>query len=289
MSKLIRFLIVVILFTTGCSRPQPVVLRVLSYNIHHAEGLDKQLDLERIARIINESGADLVALQEVDRNVKRSGNVDQPARLAELTGMTSIFEKNIDLQGGEYGNAILSRLPVESYRHHFLPRRGNNEQRGLLQARVRTAAGPLIFMATHLDHQADDAERMDSVAMIRVLAGEHAGQPLILAGDLNTAPDTRVLGELRSFLFDTCPPDLQNAFTFSADRPRERIDYILYNRDPRLRVTDYRILDEPVASDHRPVLATFLIQRGAVNPKANQDAPPVSTRKAVEAASQGEP
>lgn len=289
MIKRTRFLFIVLLWTAGCARPQPAVLRVLSYNIHHAEGTDQRLDLERIASIINESGADLVALQEVDRNVGRSGNVDQPARLGELAGMISLFEKNIDLQSGEYGNAILSRLPVESWRHHLLPRHGNNEQRGLLQARIRTAAGPLIFMAAHLDHQSDDAERMASAAMIRGLVAEHAGQPLILAGDLNTGPDSRVLGELRSFLFDTCPSDRPDAFTFPAGRPRHRIDYILYSHDPRLRVVDYRILDEPVASDHRPVLATFLVQHSAVSPKANRGTPSTSSQKAVEAASPEEP
>ncbi len=261
MIRLIRFLLIVIFLTAGCTRPQPVTLRVLSYNIHHAEGLDRKLDLERIARVISDSEADLVALQEVDRLVKRSEGVDQPARLGELTRMGPIFEKNIDLQGGEYGNAILSRLPVESYRHHLLPRHGNNEQRGLLLARIHTAAGPLIFMATHLDHQADDAERMESVAAIRRLTDAHPGLPVILAGDMNASPDSRVLAEFRSFLFDTCPSDLPDALSYPADQPGERIDYILYSADPRLRPIGYRILDEPVASDHRPVLATFLLRQ----------------------------
>ncbi|MEX2025646.1 MAG: endonuclease/exonuclease/phosphatase family protein, partial [Pirellulaceae bacterium] len=61
-------------------------LRVLTYNIHHGEGIDGKLDLPRIARVIESVDPDLVALQEVDRRVERTGSVDQPAELARLTG-----------------------------------------------------------------------------------------------------------------------------------------------------------------------------------------------------------
>ncbi len=81
------------------SRPSSDKLRVLSYNIHHGEGVDGKLDLERIAKVILSVEPDIVSLQEVDRNVPRSKGVDQPAELAKLTKMNAIFEKNIDLQG----------------------------------------------------------------------------------------------------------------------------------------------------------------------------------------------
>ncbi len=91
---------------------EPTRLRVLSYNIHHGAGIDGRLDLERIARVIQSARPDVVALQEVDRGVARSKRIDEPAELARLTGLRAIFERNITYQGGDYGNAVLTGLPV---------------------------------------------------------------------------------------------------------------------------------------------------------------------------------
>src|SRR5690242_4466409 len=86
-------------------------LRIMTYNIHHAEGLDGKVDTERIAKLINDEKADLVALQEVDRGAERTKKRDLLAELAAATGMKMGFGKNIPLQGGEYGTAILSKFP----------------------------------------------------------------------------------------------------------------------------------------------------------------------------------
>ena len=85
--------------TTTAYARSSIRLRILCYNIHHAEGVDRQLDVERIARVIRSVKPDLVALQEVDQNVKRTQVVDQPARLAKLTEMRVVFGANIELQG----------------------------------------------------------------------------------------------------------------------------------------------------------------------------------------------
>ena len=110
----------------------PRVLRVLSYNMHHGEGVDGRLDLPRIARVITRARPDVVALQEVDRETLRSQHVDQAAELARATRMHVVFGANIDLQGGQYGNAVLSRWPLSDARNVHLPRRDNGEQRGVL-------------------------------------------------------------------------------------------------------------------------------------------------------------
>src|SRR5688572_9491457 len=112
---------------------EPATLRVMSYNIHHGEGLDKRLDLERIAEVITDASADIVGLHEVDRGCERTQKRDLPAELAQLTGMKVVFEKNISYQGGEYGNAVLSRFPIKSSKntHYKMLRAG--EQRGVLQ------------------------------------------------------------------------------------------------------------------------------------------------------------
>ena len=258
MKQLLSILLVaVFVLGAGCAQHPPVTVRVLTYNIHHGEGLDGRIDLKRIARIIRQTEADLVALQEVDRGVTRSDRVDQPARLAELTGLQAVFEKNIDCQGGEYGNAVLSRLPIESHENHALPRVGANEQRGLLEVQVRTGGQRLVFFATHLDHQRDDAERMASVAALHELLGACADRPVIVAGDFNATPDSRVLSAAAEFLTSTIEGETAAGGTYPADQPERRIDHILSDGRSGLRLTECRVLLEPVASDHRPVLAVF--------------------------------
>jgi endonuclease/exonuclease/phosphatase family metal-dependent hydrolase len=279
MNRLLSIIVVLVaILVPGCVNGRPATVRVLSYNIHHGEGMDGRLDLERIARVILGTEADLVALQEVDRGVERTDRVDQPARLAELTGMQAVFEKNIDYQGGEYGNAILSRLPVEFHENHYLPQSLPAEQRGLLEAHVRIGGGQLIFFATHFDYHGDDGERMASVSMLREMGAVRSNLPVVVAGDLNALPYSRVIADATDFMTDAfveaCESGLraeagktvrhaeaiEAGFTFPADEPVRRIDYILHNGHPRLRTLECRVIPEPVASDHRPILAVLEIK-----------------------------
>lgn len=249
------------LILAGCADRSPTTIRVLTYNIHHGEGLDKQVDLQRIADLIRESGADLVALQEVDRDVPRTAHVDQPAVLGELAGMHAVFEKNADMQGGDYGNAILTRWPVERYANHLLPNFPHNEQRGLLEVHVRAGNRTIAFFATHLDHQQDDGERLASVAALRPLV-EAAGDDLVfVAGDLNATPETRVVADCTVFLHNADAAAREPLLTFPADTPDQKIDYVMYRPDDRIRCVACRVLPEAVASDHRPLLATFRVSR----------------------------
>lgn len=91
---------------------EPSRLRVLCYNIHYGQGTDGRYDLERLAAVINKAKPDLVALQEVDVGVKRSGRVHQAQQLAELTGMAVRFGPTQHYEGGLFGNAVLTRLPI---------------------------------------------------------------------------------------------------------------------------------------------------------------------------------
>jgi endonuclease/exonuclease/phosphatase family metal-dependent hydrolase len=238
------------------AEPSPRRLRVLTYNIHHGEGTDGKLDLPRIARVISEQKPDLVSLQEVDRKTRRTRNVDQPAELARLTGMNAAFGRGIDFEGGEYGNAVLSRFKIESTDVHRLPVKEGEERRCALVATVRPwAAGPqVVFVATHLNHR-DEAERVREVEEIqRVLAGER--RPTILAGDLNSRPATPPLQKFTGAWLDAAASTKPEAsFTFPSDKPVRRIDYVLLRPATAWRVVDTAVVNEPVASDHRPVLA----------------------------------
>ena len=256
-----RILVGLLAFVGGCANNQAATIRILTYNIHHAEGTDGRIDIDRIAKVILHADADIVALQEVDRGVDRTDALDQPAVLARLTGMRAIFAKNIDFQGGEYGNAVLTRLPVEFHENHHPPNLGQNEQRGLLEVHVSVGGQRLVFFATHFDHRADDSERLASVALLRRIVRERGAVPVIVAGDLNAVPDSRVIGEASEFLVDSFRGVAATAYTYPAETPARRIDYILHTRHPALKPIECRVIAEATASDHRPVLAVFRAER----------------------------
>jgi endonuclease/exonuclease/phosphatase family metal-dependent hydrolase len=226
-------------------------LRVLTYNIHHGEGTDGKLDLARIARVIKAAEPDIVALQEVDQKVERSGQIDQPAELARLTGLSVVFGGNFKLQGGDYGNAVLARLPITRSKNHLLPRHNDGEQRGVLECELELPGGKLLLLATHLDHRRDETERLASAKAINELIVEHKDTPAILAGDLNAVPQSEVLKQFLTVWTDTAPQPL---LTIPVETPARQIDYVLVRPAGRWKVIDAKVLDEPVASDHRPLL-----------------------------------
>ncbi len=172
-------------------------IRVLSYNIHHAEGVDGRLDVPRIARVIASTRPDIVALQEVDDRVKRSESVDQAAELARLTGMKHAFGGNIELQGGHYGNAVLSRGEMKVLANHKLPNIDKGEQRGVLDVMIDHQGRQVRVLATHFDHRRDPRERLESAAKVNQLAQTQPDMPTLLIGDLNAAFDSDVLKDLR--------------------------------------------------------------------------------------------
>jgi endonuclease/exonuclease/phosphatase family metal-dependent hydrolase len=231
--------------------------RAMTYNIHHGEGLDRKVDLQRIADLIKREQADIVALQEVDKGVQRTGQRDCPAELAALTGMTCVFSNNYPFQGGEYGNAVLTRFPVQhwSNRHYKMLRPG--EPRGLLQVVLDVHGRELVFLDTHLDPRGDDAERWFSSAELEEAIQPYRGQPMILCGDFNDIPDSRTCKKLAQEFTDTwVAAGAGDGFTIPAEKPRKRIDYIWTSKDPAIQALKVWV-PESEASDHRPVVAEF--------------------------------
>lgn len=252
--------------TTVAESPQRIT--VVSYNIHHGEGIDGRLDLERIATVIREAGADLVSLQEVDQSVTRSESVDQPQEFAKLLEMHVAFGANIDLQGGKYGNAVLSRFPIVAEKNHLLPNADASEQRGVLEVDVELPqGGQLKLLATHLDYRRDPTQRLDSAKFINEAFALDTKYPVCLTGDLNAVPDSTVLDAFRKHW--TLPPG-QDGLTIPVGTPNRKIDYILVgSAEPssgvRLREVETRVLDEAVASDHRAILSVFEVTRGTAH------------------------
>lgn len=206
--------------------------------------MDGKVDVERIAAVIRSVKPDIVALQEVDRNVGRSGRVDQAAELGRLTGMRAIFGRAIDLDAGQYGNAVLTSLPVRGSSNHPLP---GAEPRALLEIEFEG----FRFFATHLDVGRDDSRRMESVAEIN----RRATGPAVLAGDLNSTPESSPMKALATGW--SIAGEGRILPTIPSPSPARQIDFVLIRPSGRWRVIEVRVLEEPVASDHRPLLAVL--------------------------------
>jgi endonuclease/exonuclease/phosphatase family metal-dependent hydrolase len=167
------------------------------------------------------------------------------------------FGGNIDLQGGRYGNAVLSRYPIVDHENHLLPRFDDGEQRGVLVARIRIPGlkEPLRFLATHLDHRSKDRER---IASVRAIAELFPDDPTgLLAGDLNDDAASATLQLLETNWSRTNRDPLP---TVPVDHPTRQIDFILFRPSDRWRVLKTRTLAEAAASDHRAILAELSLQ-----------------------------
>ena len=234
---------------------RPLRLRVLTYNIHHGEGIDGKLDLGRIANVIKSARPDIVALQEVDLKTERTKRVDQPAELARLTGMQVVFGGNFRFQGGDYGNAVLSRLPIKGHKNHALPSLDNGEPRGVLAVELELpGGGELLLLATHLDHRREDAERLASAKAINEVVAMTPDRLSLLGGDLNATPDSDVLKRILNHWTNTTDKPLP---TIPVGNPERQIDFVLVRPAARWKVVETAVLDEAAASDHRPLIAVL--------------------------------
>ena len=238
--------------TTGA---QPSTLRVMTYNLHHGEGLDGRIDLPRIAAVIREAKPDLVALQEVDRKAQRTGVVDQAAEYIRLTGMHGWYGAAMPFQGGEYGQVLLSRWPLRAPRVVRLPGTPGREPRIATTACVDIPGlGTIRWAGLHLDASRDDADRWQQAGAL-LAAFPIQELPTLLAGDFNAVPDSRVMKRLldpSTGWVDTA--GVRAALTDPADTPKVRIDYVLAAPSSAWRILDSKVIPETVASDHRPVV-----------------------------------
>ncbi len=227
-------------------------IRILSYNIHHGAGMDGKLDLERIARIITSVNPDIVSLQEVDNQTGRSRGVDQAKELARLTGMKYAYGPAMDFSGGKYGNAILTKFIVVESKTIPLP----GEPRSALCVTLKTSRKNVppvefLFIATHLDTA--KVPRIASVPLIENLFGSTPDLPAIIAGDFNAIPNSPTMEAFGKTWKNAT--NQKNLFTVPVANPSEQIDYVLCRPAGKWKAISAKVLDEAIASDHRPILA----------------------------------
>ena len=248
MKRIFRFLLGIALVGVASGDE----LRLVSYNIKHGEGMDGKIVLNRIAAVISRLKPDLVALQEVDVDCARSGNVDIPAELGKLLRMQPQFSKSIELQGGAYGVAVLSKLPVLRAIRHPLP--GDGEPRTALEVQVNAGkfAEILSFVSIHNDWRSEEVRLGQVNAVVHALQGRT--HPIILAGDFN-AESTAL--SMQPFSVDPwCILDKKGSKTCPADAPESEIDFIVTRGMGAVEVT-HEVVAEKLASDHRPIFAVI--------------------------------
>ncbi|HXD29593.1 MAG TPA: endonuclease/exonuclease/phosphatase family protein [Pyrinomonadaceae bacterium] len=255
MRKLLALAISLLLvsgFTTSAS--SRTKLRVMSYNIHVGVGMDKQLDLQRIANVINEQQPDLVGLQEVDRGVKRTQGIDEIAELARMTKMEFAFAHNLDYQGGQYGVAILSRFPILKTDHQLYKNKREAERRGMLRIEVKIGTRTVSFVTTHLDYQYEDGRVYEAEQMLEYLKPQPG--PMILVGDFNVEPSGEsyqlISKQFRDVWLETKTKEA--GLSYPADKPVKRIDFIMFRPKERIRAKKAWTVNT-LASDHVPVMA----------------------------------
>ena len=230
----------------------PRGLTVMTFNIKG--GRVSPGELGGIAGVIRASGADVVLLQEVDQNRRRSGNVDQPAIIASHLGMQSVFGANdyITDRGG-YGNAILSRFPIAESGNTHLPNSDGKEQRGVLRANIIVQGQRLVVFNTHLDHTSDSL-RQTQIGAVMAKVNAYDGAKL-LGGDLNSGDGSGVLSTALASLTDA------GASLGPSHDGGGRVDYLLPNS--WLEAGDGRVTPTSL-SDHHAVSIDFAL-RGAAD------------------------
>jgi endonuclease/exonuclease/phosphatase family metal-dependent hydrolase len=258
----------------GCASSRPAAtdgaarrVRVMIYNIHAGKDAGGVDNLAGVAALVRETSADLVLLQEVDQGTRRSGNVDQPAVLAERTGFRVAFGSALDYDGGEYGVAILSRWPITSDTLFHLPvdppqerAGGSHEPRGALRAEIASPYGRLTVFTTHIDASREDVWRLQEGRVVAslVAAALRTNRLTLLGGDFNSTPESAVQQELRA-------TGLRDAFaecgrgeglTYPADSAVKRIDFLFLPGG--MRCTSAEVIASRV-SDHRPVIVEIIL------------------------------
>jgi endonuclease/exonuclease/phosphatase family metal-dependent hydrolase len=242
----------------GAGHGRPNGIRVLTYNIHHGEGMDGSFDYDRLAEVIRRADPDLVALQEVDRRTGRASGVDQAAALGKRLGMHHTFGEAMPYGGGSYGEAVLSRFPFAGMYNTALSCSPGQEPRAALLVQVRPwgEEGPiLLFTGTHLCHQSEETRFVQVAEILDAL--KEWGGPAVLAGDFNFAPDSEPY-KLMSEEWDDAARLLgREEPTFGAHfAPEERdarIDYVWVRKGSGLKVKEIEVMEEPLASDHLPL------------------------------------
>ena len=247
-----------------------LTLRLMTYNVHGCVGLDRRLDVDLIARVIAREAPDLVALQELDVGRARSGGVDQAGAIARRLGMASHFNAAFRVAEEEYGDAVLSPLPMRLLRAGSLPKPAGVpklERRGALKLEIALpGGGRLQAINTHLGLLPLEQRGQVEALLGADWAGDpaFAEGPAVILGDLNATMRYAAYRRLAARF-----TDLQTALaaepvrTFPSRMPVLRIDHVFAAGPVRaLDAWTPNTADARLASDHLPLVVEVEVEVG---------------------------
>ncbi len=246
----------------------PPRLRVATYNVHGCVGMDGQRSETRIAEVIASMSVDIVGLQELDLGRPRSAHADQAALIAERLGWKYQFHPAMRSGEEQYGNAIVSRLPIELKRAAELP--GSppwycREQRSAIWMQAQTELGAVQIINSHFGLGYSE-RRLQAKLLIgpEWLGSIPPDEPAILLGDFNSVPASRSYRHIQSQLLDVrrLVSPKRPFRTFPTHLPSLAVDHIFVNR--ALTPTDlnvHRTSLARLASDHFPLVCELTLKK----------------------------
>ena len=230
-------------------------MKVMTFNTQHCLNyIERNIDYPLMAKVILESGADIVALNEMRGQGSAPGYEDQVAILAQLTGMEYYFAQALGFDGVKpYGNGLLSKVPILSAETILIPdpkrKSGpkNYETRCLLKAKL---AGDITVLAVHMGLNPDE-----EASAVQTILRHMAPNRCILMGDFNATPASPVLTPLFEQFKDAAEGiSKQDINTFPSDAPVMKIDYVMVT--PDVEIEEAEVVNV-VSSDHRPHTAVL--------------------------------
>lgn len=244
-----------ILFTVACADPSGLLVEPQTYAASCADNapLDRPLkvanyniksglwsSLDDVAAVVEALDADVIALEEVDNGLERSDRVDQSDLLARRIGAERVFAGAWEKDGGSYGIALLSRVPVLQSERFELPEANGFEPRVGIDASVCAGDEELRVVASHLDFLPWSAKAHADAIGERI----EGDRDVVVAGDFNIPPEHESIVGIVERGFKDVIGEFTDAPTFADDR----IDYVMTDR----KASDARVVDSD-ASDHKPV------------------------------------
>lgn len=234
----------------------------MTFNIHHGKGIDKQVDLYRIAEVIEKSDADIIGLNEADKHFsKRSLYENQIGWLAKQLNIEHAFSPSLSIKSKnsttirQYGNALLSRYPIVTKKSHsFNYISGLIEGRSLLDATIEINNQLYQIMVTHLSLNPFLHRKQTDFIANHLHMYHH---PIMIMGDWNMKPRSRGFRKITNELQDAWHfAEMGPGYTYPSLHPRMRLDYIFVSRN--LQVVEAEVLTNmPIASDHLPLKTTL--------------------------------
>jgi endonuclease/exonuclease/phosphatase family metal-dependent hydrolase len=241
-------------------RGEDVPIRVMTYNIHSCIGIDGKVRPERVARVINHCDPDIVAVQEIDVHRARSGRHHQAELIAAHLRMEHEFHALLEEERERYGIAIFARHPFEVVRSARFPQPFKGlfyEQRGAIWIRMKFGGRDLHLINTHLGlGRGERHSQVEHLMGDQWLGSIPENEPVILCGDFNSRPRSRVISRLSERLSDVqlAAKGHKPRATFSSVQPLVRIDHVFVSR--HFNVENVEVPSTPtalIASDHLPI------------------------------------